>query len=64
MWPFYYNCIETFEIHNFDRYDYNNYDNFHILGILPVYGYRENKVNECSCSAWLWMATKTVIHSS
>jgi hypothetical protein len=22
------------------------YDNFHILGILPVYGYTENKANE------------------
>jgi hypothetical protein len=31
---------------NFDRY-YKKYDNFHILGILPVYRYRENKVNEC-----------------
>jgi hypothetical protein len=27
-------------------YCYNNYDNFHILGIQPVYGYIENKVNE------------------
>jgi hypothetical protein len=41
--------IEVFcyvAICNFDRYYYNNYDNFHILGILPVYGYKENKVNE------------------
>jgi hypothetical protein len=30
---------------NFDRY-YYNYDNFHILGILPVYGYKEKKVND------------------
>jgi len=50
MWPLYYNCNETFDICNFDRYYYNNYDNFHILGILPVYGYTENKVNE-------WMVT-------
>jgi len=46
MWPLYYNCIETFVICNFDRCCYNNYDNFHILVILPVYGYMENKVNE------------------
>jgi len=47
MWSLYYNCIETSDICNFDRYCYNNYDNFHILGILiPVYGYMENKVNE------------------
>jgi hypothetical protein len=29
---------------NLGRYFYNNYDYFHILGILPVYGYTENKV--------------------
>ena len=49
----YYNCTETFDIRNFDRCCYNNYDNFHILGILPVYGYMENKVNE-------WMNTNPV----
>jgi hypothetical protein len=46
MWPLYYDCIETSDICNFARYCYNNYDNFHILGIQPVYGYMENKVNE------------------
>jgi len=46
MWPLYYNCIETFDICNFDRYYYNKYNNFHILGILTVCGYMENKVNE------------------
>ena len=46
MWPLYYNSNETFDICNFDRYYYNTYDNFHILGILPVYGYMEYKVNE------------------
>jgi len=46
MWPLYYNCIETSDICNFARYCYNNYHNFHILGIQPVYGYMENKVNE------------------
>jgi len=25
---------------------YNYFDNFHILGTLPVYGYTEGKVNE------------------
>jgi hypothetical protein len=45
MWPLYYNCIETSDICNFARYCYN-YDNFHILGILPVYGYMENKVSQ------------------
>jgi len=31
MRPLYYNCIETFDVCNFDRYYYNNYDNSHIL---------------------------------
>jgi len=30
----------------FNKYVYNYFDNFHILGTLPVYGYTENKVNE------------------
>jgi len=30
----------------FNRYLYNYFDNFHILGTLPIYGYIENKVNE------------------
>ena len=30
----------------FNRYLYNYFDNFHILGILPAYGYTEIKVNE------------------
>ena len=46
MWPLYYTCIETSDICNFARFCHNNYDNFHILGIQPVYGYMENKVNE------------------
>ena len=29
----------------FNRYLYNYFNNFHILGTLPVYGYTENKVN-------------------
>jgi len=37
---------KTSDICNFARYCHNNYDNFHILGIQPVYGYMENKVNE------------------
>jgi len=54
MWPLYYNCIETSDICNFARYCYNNYDNFHVLGILPVYGYMENKVNE-------WTMSKNIV---
>ena len=71
MWPFTewmnewmnewtnYNCIETFDICNFDRYFYNNYDYFHILGILPVYGYIENRV----LNEWMneWMTQTLVI---
>ena len=30
----------------FSIYLYNCFDNYHILGTLPVYGYTENKVNK------------------
>ena len=36
-----------FDICIFNRYLYNYFDNFRNLGTLPVYGYTENKVNEC-----------------
>jgi len=57
MWPLYSNCIETIDIFNFDRYDYNNYDNFHILDILPLYGYMENKAMNEWMNEWMKIST-------
>jgi len=51
VWSLYYKYIYAFDICIFNRYLYNYFDYFHILGTLPVYGYTENKVNE-------WMNVK------
>jgi len=39
----------------FNRDLYNYFDNFHILGTLPVYGYMENKVSEWMNEALLFL---------